>query len=354
MAEKLSMPIPLKDLYHRYQSQFEDFWGRRDNELKFKREFRIFGCPVEILSNHEQVLDSADFSASLYSTAPHQNRQAFRLRFIVRPPTHDPGPPPAHPFDAIQYTGEGDWINIHFGLWGNAFADLRAGLATAVLTPQLAARPDLISRGLLNTLINNYLTRNGFAMLHATGLVRAGRVLLLMAPHNSGKSTTALRLTLSREFQMLSDSQIYVTHTLDGLQLTGFPVGRGKLRRDMLSQFPDLHPLLTPEYVRDETKYVLDLRQRDSNLVYGQAIYPDQIDLCLLKRNDQMQTSIREAALEEVWESIMQNSLHNDYPDIWVENLRLIELLVNRARIFHLDVGTDGDRIVGAILGIGD
>ena len=116
------------------------------------------------------------------------------------------------------------WFNLHLGAWGSCFADLRTGFGVAILAPTFAARPDLVARHLINTLLTNFLTRNGFAMLHATGLVRNGtplngdrslrlrkasaqgathptRVLLLMAPHNSGKSTTALRLTLSRAFR---------------------------------------------------------------------------------------------------------------------------------------------------------
>jgi hypothetical protein len=352
----------LNELYDQYESQLEDFWGRRDNRLRYRRTFSVFGCPVELASNDERVLAAASYSAPLYSTAPPRtvssgNPVGYQVRFVVRPPAKDvrildPGPPPEHSAEHIQYTGEGSWINLHFGSWGNVFADLQTGIATGVITPQLAARPDLISRGLLNTLLNNYLTARGFAMLHATGLVRNGRVLLLMAPHNSGKSTTALRLTLSGQFQLLSDSQIYVTTTESGLQLTGFPVGRGKLRRDMLPHFAQLAPLLTPEQVRDETKYVLDLHQLDSTLVYDEAICPTHIDLCLLKRNGQPKTTLHEATLEETWDAIMLNSLHYDNPNVWAENLSQIEPLVKRARLYHLEIGTEGEGIVERILEI--
>ena len=47
---------------------------------------------------------------------------------------------------------------------------------------------------------------------------------------------------------------------IKSLQLFGFPVGKGKLRRDMVSHFPLLQPHLIAEPVRDETKYALDLR----------------------------------------------------------------------------------------------
>ncbi len=365
----------LKDLYAKYRPQHEDFWHRRALEPEFSRTFRVNGCSVEMTSNHAGVLTVADLVAPQYSVAPPRPGAGFRLQIAVHAPTVDPGPPPEDMFPFIHYAGSGDWFNLHLGAWGSCFADLRTGFGVAILAPTFAARPDLVARHLINTLLTNFLTRNGFAMLHATGLVRNGtplngdrslrlrkasaqtathptRVLLLMAPHNSGKSTTALRLTLSRAFRLLTDSMVYLSETPDGLQLTGFPVGRGKLRRDMLPHFPELAPLLTPEQVRDETKFVLDLHQLDSTLVYDEAIVPDQIDLCLLKRNGQPKTFIQEATLEETWEAIMLNSLHNDTPEVWAENLRLIEPLVNRARLFHLEIGTEGNGIIEKLMEI--
>ncbi|NUM48148.1 MAG: hypothetical protein HUU38_25865 [Anaerolineales bacterium] len=362
----------LKDLYAKYRPQHEDFWHRRALEPEFSRTFRVNGCLVEMTSNHAGVLIVADLVAPQYSVAPPRPGAGFRLQIAVHAPPVDPGPPPEDLFPLIHYTGSGDWFNLHLGAWGTCFADLRAGFGVAILAPSLAARPVLVARHLINTLLTNFLTRNGFAMLHATGLVRvsssmpssslsgvrtpnsrgfakaktAGRVLLLMAPHNSGKSTTALRLTLSRAFRLLTDSMVYLSETPDGLQLSGFPVGRGKLRRDSLPPFPEL----TPEQVRDETKFVLDLHQLDSTLVFDEAIVPDQIDLCLLKRNGQPKTFIQEATLDETWEAILLNSLHDDTPEVWAENLRLIEPLVNRARLFHLEIGTEGNGIVERIL----
>ncbi len=340
--------------YAVYADRLEDFWGRRDNVQQYQRTFSIMGCPVEMTSNQAGVLDSIDYSAPQYSSAPAHGGSSMRFQWVVRAPAQDPGPPPEHPAEHMQYTGHGHWLNLHFGLWGNAFADLRGGLVTAVITPQLAARPDLISRGLLNTLLNNLLTAHGFAMLHATGLVRGNRLLILMAPHNSGKSTTALRLTLSRQFQLLSDSQVYVTRTERGPQVTGFPVGRGKLRRDMLPHFPGLQRLLTPEQVRDETKFVLDLRALDPALVCETAVFPEHVDWCLLSRSDRPETTLRPATAGEIWQAVIDNSIHYDERPPWEANLHQIAPLVEMARFHHLEIGTDGDGIVRKVMEIGD
>ena len=336
-------------LYDRFSGRLEDFWRREANEPAHQREFHVFGLPVVLASNQAPILEAADHTVSLYSRADPLDREPFRIRIAVRPPGADPGPAPGHLIPLIQYTGSGDWIHIDLAGWGQAFAELRRGEATIVLSAALASQPEHVTRVILNTLLTNFVTRQGHAMLHATGLVRGEQVLLLMAPHNSGKSTTALRLALTGHFSLLTDSMVYVTGKARGVQLTGFPVGRGKLRRDMLPEFPDLEELLTPEQVRDETKFVLDLRRLDPGLVCEGAVFPTAVDWCLLARTDGPQTTLRPATEAEAWEAIMVNSLHYDDRELWEENLREIEPLVRLARFWHLELGRNGKDVVEVI-----
>jgi hypothetical protein len=284
----------------------------------------------------------------LYSSAPATGDPPFSIRVVVRAAPVDPGPVPDNLDKFIQYTGASDWLNLHAGGWANCFVEMAAGWAVLVLTPQLAARPELVSRYLLNTIFNNFFTRHGFAMLHTTCLFRAGRALLLMAPHGSGKSTTALRLILAG-YTGMSDSQVYLTQRDHRLQLTGFPVGRIKLRQDMLADFPQLQPFLAPEMVREEKKFILDLRQYAPERVCEQAIYPDEIDLCLLTRNEGRETHLEPAGRESITKAVMENSLHFDDPAVWERNFNLIERLVERARGHHLSVGAHIPGLLAAV-----
>jgi hypothetical protein len=237
------------------------------------------------------------------------------------------------------------------GAWGHCQVDLARGQALAVLTTELAAQPELVSRCLLNTVFNNLLTAAGLAMLHATSLARGDRALLLMAPHGSGKSTAALRLALAG-FPLMSDSQVYLAERGGVLELAGFPVGRVKLRRDMLPDFPDLQPLLTPEEVRGETKFNLNLRQLDPALVQAEAIRPALIDVCLLTRHAEHETILKPATAAEFIDIAMQNSLHYDGPDAWRSNVALIQRLAAAARCHHLAVGTVSDSLVEVARGL--
>ncbi len=345
---KTRSPLEFDTLFTRYQHELEDFWGRRENQPRFWRKFSLLGRPVQVFSNEAGILAAVDFSQPLYSIAPLSADTPFYIQLVVRAAPIDPGPIPDDLVRHIQYTGQGTWLALQLGAWGHCQIDLAAHRAVAVLTPELAQRPDLVSSWLLNTIFNNLLKASGLSMLHATALVRNGRVLLLLAPHNSGKSTTALHLTLTG-YTLLSDSQIYIAHRDKRTQLMAFPVGRIKLRQDMISNFPQLQPWLTIEQVRIETKYSVDLRRYDPALVYETAIWPTAIELCLLQRSDDGKTHLTPASQAAVLEAVMVNSLFYDTAAAWQHNFASIERLVDKARLHHLAIGTNVAEIIAAV-----
>jgi hypothetical protein len=245
---------------------------------------------------------------------------------------------------------------VQLGAWGHFQIDLGRGEALAVLTPELARRPELASQWVLNTILTNLFMAGGLAMLHGTCLVRGQRALLLLAPHNSGKSTAALRLALSG-WRLMSDSQVYVSPAGGplGVQLMGFPVGRAKLRADMAEDFPELRPLLQAEAVRHETKYTLDLRQEDPALVQEDAARPAAIEVCLLSRASGG-AGTRLAPLEraEALEALVRNSLHAHTEAVWRRNLKALEPLVEGAHWHRLVVGADPAGMIRLIEGLWD
>ncbi|MEW5985898.1 MAG: hypothetical protein AB1791_04630 [Chloroflexota bacterium] len=335
-------------LYQQHQASLEDFWGRRENGPRFTQTIHLFGRPFLLTSNDEGVLAAADFSLPLYSTAPATNHSPFSIHLVVRPIPTAPGPAPDDIFEQIQYSGYGDWLTLHLSQWGHCFVDLSDGRAIAVLSPELAVRPEVVSRCLLNTLFNNFFKASGYGMLHATGLWRDGRALLLMAPHNSGKSTTALRLVMAG-YALLSDSQIYVDPDSQRLRLFGFPVGKGKLRQDVLPHFPQLQPFLQTELVRGEVKYGVDLRRFDPCRVQAAAVEPAAVELCLLANNGSNHTHLVPATEDEAMAAVMVNSMFYDTAEAWRRNLRPVERLLRVARCHHLVIGSEPDGIVAAV-----
>ncbi|MBK9051061.1 MAG: hypothetical protein IPL78_09140 [Chloroflexi bacterium] len=202
---------------------------------------------------------------------------------------------------------------------------------------------------MLNTIFTNLVINANFAMLHCTGLLRGEDVLLLLAPHNSGKSTTALRLVLAG-YQLISDSQIYVSPDSEGIELLGFPVGRTKLRADMVPHFPQLQPFLTPEPVREEMKYTLDLRRFNAELVCETAVRPRTIHFCLLHRNGTPHTQLTPAPPHELLTAIADNnSIYYDRPAVWLPSLRLIERLVHQSHGYPRLSALTRDALVATI-----
>lgn len=335
-------------LWREQQDELEDFWGRRQTQPRFRREFAIFGHPVWLLSNDAQVCAAVDHSLPLFSVAPTRVAEPWTVQIAVQAARIAPGPPPSDLMNQNWYTGDGNWVMMQVGAWGHAYADLAQGRAVVVLTPELAQRPELVSHALLNTILLNFCLGNGYGMLHASCLLRDGRVLLLLAPHNTGKSTTALHLILGG-YRLVTDSMIHIVPDNERLLFVGFPTGRIKLRRDMVRRFPQLQPLLAAEQVRDETKYMLDLRRLAGEWVVETAVSPTQIELCLLQRHDSPQTMLTPATETAVWSAIMQNSLFYDTLTIWERNLAQIARVVRRARAHYLTIGHDPADIVAVV-----
>jgi len=313
----------------------EDFWQRRANAPRFEKEARIFGQRVLLLSNAEAPLAALDWCVPLYSSAPPLDQPPFQIQLIVQTAPLPLDPAPDDLMRYIQYAGEGEWIALQLGQWGHAQMDLTLKRARAVVTPQLAHRPEVLGRCLLNTLLTNFFIASGYGLLHATCLVRDDTALLLMAPHNVGKSTLALRLFLAGD-KLLTDSMVFIAPHTEAVQLLGFPVGQIKLRADMAQTFPDLQPLLQAEPLRGETKYRLDLRRVAAERVQESVFTPTALELYLLQPDEISRQPIEYV---EMWEAMLANSLYYDTEAVWQKNRVVLERVLAKANCWRVGRG---------------
>ncbi|MAT97325.1 MAG: hypothetical protein CL608_09305 [Anaerolineaceae bacterium] len=327
------------------ERDLEDFWQRRANDLQFKREVRLFGHPLVVESNEEGLLAAVDFALQNYTQTEQAKPPLGALQLVVQPLRQSPGPAPNDLMQKITYSGSADWLMMQLGNWGVAHLDLARRRGTAVLDPQLAARPDLIAQCVLHTLLLNLVIGHGYGMLHASCLVRDGVALLLLAPHNTGKSTTALRLALAG-FRLLTDSMVFVDG--DGF-LHGYPVGLAKLRGDMVDEFPQLRPFLQTEIVRQETKYRVDLRAVNSEFVQETAVRPQKVILCLLSRHEVAESVVEEVEGTADMQAILHNSLYVDQPHVWRQNVAKLQKLLVGETAVALKLGTDPAHLILAV-----
>jgi hypothetical protein len=334
------------ELYH--QHRMEDFWSRRANAPKYEKTIHIFGQPVIFKSNHENILDAATLAEQMYSAWDARDAAAWQVHLTVHDRDSLLAPPPERLIDLVHYAGADDWLSIDLREWGSCFVDMKRGEAHAVLSSSLAGKPQLVCQVLINTILNNFATRHGYSMLHASALVKEGHILVLQAPHGTGKSTTALRLLLNG-YQLISDSQIYLAEHKGELWMGGFPIGRIKLRADMLPLFPVLAAGAQAEAVRNETKHRVDLMRVDPALTRSEMIKVDQVEFCFLERWDKSESQLELLSEDELWPEIMVNSLHYDTRELWNENLQRIDLLLRKANLHRLRIGTSEDQILKTV-----
>jgi hypothetical protein len=344
------------ELYRQHQHRMEDFWSRRLSAPKYEKLIHIFGQPVVFDSNHEKVLDAATLAEEMYSSWEARDEAAWRVHLTVHDPDPStssgqrpkPTPPPERLIDLVHYAGAGDWLSIDLREWGHCFVDMKRAEAHAILSSSIAENPQLLCQVLLNTILNNFATRHGYSMLHASALVRDGHILVLQAPHGTGKSTTALRLLLNG-YQLISDSQIYLYESEGALWMGGFPIGRIKLRADMLPLFPALAAEAQTEPVRNETKHRVDLMRVDPLLTQQEMMRIGRVEFCLLERSDKSESRLEPLSEDELWPEIMVNSLHYDAPELWDENLRRVDLLLRHTNLHRLRIGTSEDEILTTV-----
>ena len=336
-------------LFSAHKDTLEDFWGRRESAPCHDVAFSIFGRSVRLLSNHPVGEQAAERSRHLFSDMPSERGRSFVVQIVVRPGTDGVVEPPPDFLSAIQYTGHGRWLAMHLGRWGQCSIDLSRRRAVVIIVPELAAKPDLVSRTVLNTVLLNLLIGDGYGMLHATGLVRDDRLLLLLGTHNVGKSTTALHLAVAGH-RIMSDSQIHVAAGDVPLRLLGFPVGLVHLRPDMVALFPPFgNDAGTRVEVRGETKLALDLRRVAPELVEPCGVSPARVDICRLRRGPDDRTRAEPASHSDVTEAVMRNSLYYDDAESWRRNLEPIQRLLERAHLHHLVIGTNPAGIVAGV-----
>jgi hypothetical protein len=330
----------MRDALRAQQADLEDFWARRNSQPRFERKLSLFGHDLWVSSNQEDVLQAVDLASPSYSIAEAQGR-SFRMTIVVDTRLDAGSDPSGRLPDDIHYVGAETWLSMGIGSWGRAHIDLAAGDAILILDPRLAADPVVLARWVLHTVWTNFLISSGYGVLHATALYRDGTLLCFVAPHNSGKSTTALRLAFHRNYRLMSDSLLFVDGSPEALRFNAFPVGRVGLRDDSLEELPELTRLARPEVIRSETKYDIDLSQLAPELVQSTAVYPDRIFLYLLERHESPETLLMAASPSHVQEILVANSMFYDSDEAWAPNLAHLDALVRESTSTRLVIGTE-------------
>jgi len=323
----------------------EDFWSRQANAQAHSFDCAPFGIPTRITANQAEVLAAARLSAGRYSQANESGGQPIEIQIAVSQNTGTslPDDLPVR----LAYAGVGEWITVSAGDWGHGFANLRTRAACVFLSQSLAADVRLVSRYFIDHYLTNFIFAE-WAMLHASCVFDAGRqrLIVLVATHNTGKSTTALRLTRAG-YLFLADGMAVLRKDEGRLIVGGYPIGEVKLRDDVLAWFPEY----TGEAVRvrEQQKTIVNLRAAHPDRIVESLIAPSSIHVCFIERHTAPQTYVDAIDVAEAIQILSANTVFWDDASKLEHNTATLHYLLRTAGLHRLRLGSDPDGILAAI-----
>jgi hypothetical protein len=321
----------------------EDFWSRQSNTQTESFEFEPFGHPAIITANRPEVLAAAHLSAGRFSRAVKSSGgQSMRIQLAVSGERTEPVPTDLP--ERLVYSGVGRWITVSAREWGHGFANLDMGEAVIFLSPALAMASRLVSRCFIDHYLLNFLLTE-WAMLHASCVFEPEkeRLIVMIAPHNTGKSTTALHL-LRAGYHFLADGMALFRPQGDQFIVGGYPIGEVKLRNDVLSLFREYTGKAVR--VREQRKTVVNLRLAHPDRLVETLVIPPEIHLCLVERSGRERTRIEPLSTAHVWPRLLANTVFWDEPEHLVANNKALKALLQVAGLHRLELGTDVAGIV--------
>jgi hypothetical protein len=324
-----------------------DFWDRQANVQTETFEFAPCGIRTRVTANRPPVLAAARLSAGRFSQSEKRTGEPIWIQIVVGNVSTEPVP--ADLPERLVYTGVGDWITLSAGTWGHGFANLSTRQAVIILSPALAADIRLVSRYFLDHYLLNFILTE-WAMLHASCVLDPGRqqLVVMIAPHNTGKSTTALHL-LRAGYHFLADGMALFKQRGADFVVGGYPIGEVKLRDDVLSLFPEYSGPAVK--VREHHKTVVNLRSDHSAEVVEALVCPSTIHLCFVQRGQTAQTRLIPLSPEAAQSSLVlaDNTVYWNEPDRLAHNTVVLETLFRVANNYILQIGTDPTNIIASL-----
>ncbi|MFQ5408205.1 MAG: hypothetical protein ACE5FI_07275 [Anaerolineales bacterium] len=321
-----------------------DFWSRKRNRQTHTVALEPLGMPTTISANDAAVLRAVELSAARFSraVAPTPTRAA-RIRIVVRS-EQNTEPVPSDLPARLVYSGVDEWITVTAGAWGHGFANLDTREAVVVLSGSLAVEPVFVSRYFIDHYLTNFLF-DDWGMLHASGVLTAdgARLLLLIAPHNTGKSTTALRLVRAG-WRFLTDSMVLFQQSRGRRTFGGYPVNEVKLRDDVLALFPEYGGARVS--VREHEKTLVNLRAAHAGSVIDEVFAPERTTLCFVAHGDDAGSRVESLPAQEVLPLLAENTAYWDEPERFALHAARLEQLAQSVPACCLIMGHDPEALM--------
>lgn len=238
-------------------------------------ELPLLGLPVLYRSNSPDLIGAAERALGAWRGLPAGAIEAgppLVVDMLVQP--LGSGDPPRDPAERLVFRAHGDTF-LAGGGGSLLSADMAHGRALAFVTPELAADEANLRSLVIECLGLLLATRRDRTPIHAAGLVRAGRAVLLHGPSGSGKSTLCYA-ALRAGFALLAEDVVHVSLS-GGTRLWG-SLSPICLLPDAPRLFPELAGL--EPRVRSNGKLKIAVEGGSG----GALLHTGPVAICLLER----------------------------------------------------------------------
>jgi hypothetical protein len=314
---------------------------RRHPDLRITRPtiIRHYGLMAEALrfeTNDPALGAAADVSFGRFP-APPDDREPLVVRLFSEP--SPAGGPTLGP--VINRTTANLYL-ISGGSHDVAVADLDAGVAHGFVSEATARDGPSVRYSFIEGMALSMLARSrGYFVLHAAGVVRGDRGIVLQGPAGVGKSTLAMACA-RRGFGVFAEDAVFVRVRPNALEWWGLPWVQ-RLLPDARTLFPELAGL--PEHLRPNGESKIDVELE--SVLPGRAVpcaAPGPI--VLLSRDDGGPTRIEPVEATDVAEAL---DVHWPWDGGWSQAHERGAGMLGAGGVFRLHVNGTPDEAVDVL-----
>ena len=317
---------------------------RRHPDLRIARPtiVRHFGLMAEALrfeTNDPALAAAVDASFGQFPT-PVDDREPLVVRLFS-----EPAPSGAPTLGPIVNRTTGNLYLISGGSADIAVADLDAGLAHGFVSEATARDEPSVRYSFIEGMALSMLARSrGYFVLHAAGVVRGDRGIVLQGPAGAGKSTLAIACA-RRGFGVFAEDAVFVRVRPNALEWWGLPWVQ-RLLPDARTLFPELAGL--PDHIRPNGESKIDV---ELDRVHPGCAVPCAAPgpIVLLSRDDGGPTRIEPVDAGDVTDAL---EIHWPWDGGWSDVHERGAAMLGASGVFRLHVNGPPDEAVDALEGL--
>lgn len=226
-------------------------------------------------------------------------------------------------------------------------ADIKENVAAGFVEKDYLDSDWVVSHFVFYPLWAQMMKESGLFPLHAAGLVRNGRSILLPGRSGSGKSTLSIQL-VKDGYQLLSDDTVFLKDAGGKVEAMSFPE-EINVNEQTIELIPELGNVknFTRNELRKKTSFQIE------ELYPGSFVDSSIPSLLLLPQiADSEKSSVQPISRSEALTLTMRYGFFFLDPSTTAKHFEILSLLVKQAPCYHLFTGSDREDLLQVINGL--